>query len=213
MQNIVKLLIGCVAAAGMALPASAGITLSLTPASQTVGLDGSETFDVNVSGLFGSYNYSGPALGGYNIVLDYNPSITSPVSATFSSALNVDANGDFSLSDLGVSTPGQIVLDDFSFGTVAALEQAQAPFFPNHGASGSMTLAYVTLEGIADGTMPLTFDPTTSLSDANGSTLDVITESAASLTVVPERSCFGALEAAAALGLGMFHRKLRAVVA
>lgn len=217
MKNIVKLIVGCAAAAGMVLPASAAISLSLSPASPTVGLGGTATYTLAISGLGLSPQYLGPALGAFNIVLDYNSAIASPVSASFGSLLNVDAGGDFQYSDLGVTTPGQIVLGDISFGSASALEAAQAAGKATGKGFPTFTLATFTLRGLAYGTSALTFDSSSSLSDENGFTLDLsnpttglFNGNGGSITVVPETTTTLAGLGAVALVLGVFvqSRKL-----
>jgi hypothetical protein len=197
MKKIIKFLAG-LALAGMVLPASAQIDLSLSPASQTVGLGGDATYNVIISGLKGSADYNGPVVGGFDIVLDYNPAIASVQSVSFTSLLNVDAGGDFPSSDLGATTPGQLVLEDISGGSVAALEAAQGKSF---------TLASFTLQGINLGVTALTFDPTTSLSDENANTLDLINATGGSLSVIPEPGLYGGLAGVAACGVCVLRRK------
>ena len=196
MQNIVKLLVGCVVAAGVILPASAAITLSLSPVSQTVGLGGSATYNVNVSGLKGSADYNGPALGGFNVQVDYNPSVASVQSTSFGNMLNL-SGGDYQSADL--SAPGQIYLSEISFDSAASLELAQ---------TGNFTLGTITLQGVAFGTSSLVFDTAgTSLSDENGNTLDLISTTSGSMAVVPEPAVYG-LASALLVGFCALRRKL-----
>jgi hypothetical protein len=178
MKNIIKLIIGCVAA-GIILPASAQITLSLSPSSQTNVVGGMEAYNLVVSGLKGSADYNGPALGGFDVQLDFNSTIASAQSVTFGSMLNLSGN-DFQYSDL-TSTPGQITLAEISYDSAAALEGAQTKSF---------TLATIDFQGLALGSTTLTIDPGSSLSDENGNTLDVVSLNNGSLTVaaVPEPS-------------------------
>jgi len=197
MKNIVKLLIGCVAAAGIVLPASAQIALSLSPSSQNVGPNGLASYNLNISGLKASADYNGPALGSFTVQLDYNSAVASAQSVAFGSKLNL-SGGDLQFADL--SAAGQIYLTETSFDSAAALEQAQ---------TGSFTLGTITLQGNALGTTALTFDlPQTSLSDENGNTLDLISANSGSLTVtpVPEPSLGGL--AALAVAVWGLRRKL-----
>ena len=109
MKKIVKLLLGCVAAAGIIFPASAQITLSLSPGSQTNVVNGLDSYNLIVSGLNGSADYNGPALGGFIVQLNFDSAITSAQSVVFGSKLNL-SGGDYQYSDL--STPGQIYLSE-----------------------------------------------------------------------------------------------------
>jgi hypothetical protein len=194
MKNMIKLLIGCAAVAGMALPASADITLSLTPTSQSSGLGIVTSYDLTISGLKGSADYNGPALGGFSTVLDFDSSIASVASVSFGSSLNL-SGGDLQLFDS--STSGQLYLSEFSFDSAAALEQAQ---------SSSFTLATISFEGAGLGTTALTFDLTqTSLTDENANTLKLIRANGSSLSVaaVPEPGIY------ALAGFGAFVAMLR----
>ena len=194
MKNIINLLIGAVAA-GIVLPASAQISLSLSPTSSTVALNGTATYSITISGLKGSYDYNGPALGGFTIELDYDSTIASAQAVSFGTSLNLSGT-DFQYSDL--STPGQIYFTETSFDLAAALETSQ---------TSSFTLGTITLQGVSLGTTTVSFDAVfTSLSDENAHTLDLISTTGASLTVVPEPGA-GAL-AALAMGLLGLRRKL-----
>lgn len=116
---------------------------------------------------------------------------------TFGSKLDL-SGGDFQISDL--STPGQIYLTETSYDSAAALEAAQ---------TSSFTLATFTLEGLSAGTTSVTFDSTLapSLSDENANTLDLISATGGSLTVVPEPSSYAM--AVLAMGLCGVRRLLR----
>jgi hypothetical protein len=201
MKNICKVIVGCAALAGFAFPASAQITLSLSPASQTIGVGGLETYNLNISGLKGSADYNGPALGAFTVTLDYNSTIASLQSDTFGNLSGLDllnTSGSSFTSDS--STAGVIQLTEYSLDSAATLESSQ---------TASFTLATFTLEGVSAGTTPLTFDVSnTSLSDENGSSLDLINANGGSLTVtsVPEPGAC----ALGALALGMFGvRRIR----
>jgi hypothetical protein len=205
MKSIAKLLLGCAVVAAIALPASAQIGLSLSPTSYSVGVGGTETYNLNISGLFGSADYTGPALGAFNVTLDYNASIAFATSVTFGNSLGTDllnvSGNAITTSDL--TTPGQIFLLEGSGDSVAALESQQ---------SKSFTIATITLQGVAPGTTPLTFDLTgTSLSDANSNTLVLNTTTNASLTVIPEPSVTASVFGFAAMGFCMLRRRFSRV--
>jgi len=199
MKTITKFFLGCIAAAGLAASASAQITLSLSPTTQTVGVNGLATYNLNISGLKSSADYNGPALGAYNIVLDFNSAIASAQSVTFGNALNVFA-GDFPSADL-TTTAGQITLSDVSFDSAADLESHQ---------SSSFTFATITFQGQAPGTTTLTFDTAnTSLSDENANRLDLINANGSAMTVtaIPEPSCAAGLFGVAAVGACVLRRR------
>jgi len=206
MKVFAKLLLGCAVAVAIALPASAQISLSLSPTGYTVGVGGTETYNLSISGLFGSADYHGPALGAFALQLDYNPAIAAATSVTFGNSSGTDllnlSGKAFQYSDL--STSGQIYLMESSADLASALQTAQ---------SSSFTLATITLQGVAPGTTPLAFDATyaPSLSDANASSLDLITTNGASLTVIPEPSVTASVFGAAAMGFCMLRRKLSRV--
>lgn len=186
MKNICTLIIGCVAFAGIAFPASAQITLSLSPAAQTNVIGGLSTFNLNISGLKGSADYNGPALGAFEVTLDYDASIVSLQSDTFGNLAGVDElNNNGSAILLDSSAPGEIQLTEYSTDLPSTLEIDQTTSF---------TLATFTLQGINAGTTPLAFDlSNTSLSDENGNSLDLINANSGSFTVtsVPEPSFYG----------------------
>jgi len=188
MKNIYKLLLGCVVAAGITSPATAQISLSLSASSQTTSVGGLETYSLIISGLKGNVDLNGPALGGYQVTLDYNASIASLSADTFGTKLsNSGADYQYDSSSLGV-----IQLGEISFDSAALLESSQ---------TASFTLATFTLQGIAPGTTALSFDlANTSLSDENGGSLDLINANSGTFTVTPAPepgTC-----ALAALGLG-----------
>jgi len=199
MKTITKFLLGCIAAAGLAASASAQINLSLSPTTQTVGVNGLAIYNLNISGLKNSADYNGPAMGAYNIVLDFNSAIASAQSVSFGNALNVFA-GDFPSADL-TTTAGQITLNDVSFDSAADLENHQ---------SSSFTFATITFQGQAPGTTALTFDTAnTTLSDENANTLDLINANGSSLTVtaIPEPSCAAGIFGVAAVGACLLRRR------
>ena len=181
----------CVACPGVAK--AQGVTLTLTPViSGTIGGIGSTTdYNLNISGLHTNPDIAGsPALGGYNVVLDFNPTIVSFTSVLYGSAVN-----DFAYTDSSVS--GQLTLSNQSFSSAATLEGSQA---------ASFTVATVTFQGTALGSSAITIDPTTSLSDENGSSLAVVVANNSSVQVVPEPSVFG-FASLGLLAVLMFQRR------
>lgn len=78
MKSIAKFIIGCVAVAGIVSPASAQIKLYLAPSAQNVGVGGQVSYDLDISGLKGSADYNGPALGGFTVQLDFDVRLPRP---------------------------------------------------------------------------------------------------------------------------------------
>lgn len=192
MNTLTKLFAGCALGLGMALPASADLTLSLTPANQTAGLGQWITYDLVVSGLKSSSDYNGPALGAFSITLDYNSSIAAAGNVSFGTKLS-NTGPDYQLFD--TSTAGQIYLSEFSYDDAQTLQNSQ---------SSSFTLATITLQGVGVGSTTLTFDRSgTSLSDESANTLDLVTATGGNLTVVPEPSFAGFGGLMAALGVAV----------
>jgi hypothetical protein len=204
MKLISKILIAGALAAGIAFPAFAqggsGIKLTLSPTTGTIPVNGSETFNVNVSGLNGSVDYAGPGLGAFDFALDYNPAIATVTAVSYGSAAGVDQlNLDGNAIQFTTLTAGQAQLLESSDYSVSQ--------------PSSFTLATVTLQGVSAGTTSLTFDASSggpSLSDENGNSLDVISATGASLTVtaIPEPSVTAGVLGVLALGAMMLRRRL-----
>lgn len=174
MKHLVTLLAAAVTA-GITLPAAAQLTLSLNPVSQQNGVGGMITYNIDINGLKSNPDLNGPALGAFNVMLDYNASLASVQSVNFGALLS-NSGPDSQMSD--ISTPGQIFLMEISFDSPAQLEAAQ---------SGSFVLGSFTLEGLAAGSAPITFDlANTSLSDENGNSLTLAGVNNGTITVVPE---------------------------
>jgi len=173
MKNISKLILLCAAAVGFALPAFGQVSLSLSPAKQNTIVGDTLTYSIIVAGLKGSADLPdiSPALGSFDIMLDYDSSVLTYDSATFGNFLNVDASGD---SQLDASTTGQVNLMDISSGTAAALEAAQTSSF----SLGTVTFTLDQVQSTA-----ITFDAQTSLGDENSNSLTFSTSNA---SAVPE---------------------------
>jgi hypothetical protein len=205
MKTITKFLFGCIAAAGLAVSASAQISLILTPANQAITTTGGTvTYNLNISGLKGSADLNGPVLGGFEITLNYNPTIALAQSVTFGNSSGTDLlnpqGGAFAYQDL--TTAGQVLLMESTSDTAAALEAAQGKSF---------TLATITFQGVGLGTTSLTFDLTnTSLSDENALTLDMAggaTGGTLTVTAIPEPSCAAAVLGVVAVGTCLLRRR------
>lgn len=202
MKSLVKFLLGCALVAGLAVSASAQISLYFSPSSQSTSPNGTVTYGLYVKGLKNSADYSGPVLGGYNITLDFDASIVAVQSVSFGSLLS-QSGPDFQVAD--TSTPGVLSLSEISFDSPSVLEAAQ---------SASFALASVTFSGLAKGTSAISFDlANTSLSDENANTLDLAGGGAAgSVSVVPEPSVTAAAIGLAAIGAVVARRRLRQAI-
>lgn len=192
MKNTMKLLAGCALGLSMALPASASLTLSLTPSSQRTSIGGTASYDVMVSGLKYSSDYNGPALGGFSLFLNFDSSIASVASVSFGSMLSL-TQPDFTYSDTSVA--GQLYLSEISYDSAQDLEKGQPSGFK---------LATIVFQGLNLGNTTITFDQASSLSDESGGmSLDITSATGGNLTVVPEAN-FGALSGLLAVaGLGI----------
>lgn len=153
-----------------------GVTVSLAlasgnPAQLTPG--SLLTYNLNVSGLKGSTSNPGsPVVGGYDLTVDFNPSFLSATGFSFGPYLGP---GDTQFDDL-TSTAGQAYLGDFASASAQTLIAQQPAAF---------TLATLTFTVMQAGNSVLTFDPSSSMSSENGTTLDVVAYRG---TVVPEPS-------------------------
>jgi hypothetical protein len=186
MKHLSKITAGLVVLAGMTLPATAQLTLSLAPVSQSVASGGTVTYNIDISGLKSNPDLNGPALGAFSILLDYDSTVALAQSVAFGSYLS-NSGPDSQTSDL--STAGQIYLSELSFDSASVLESSQP---------SSFVLGTLTLEGVNPGATALSFDlANTSLSDENGNSLTLSSASGATLTVVPEPGTY------ALTGLGL----------
>jgi hypothetical protein len=192
MKNFSKILLSGAVALAMAHSASAKgtinsyITLSIVPETNVTldaALGNTVTYDLNIGGLFNSADYSGPCVGGFNLVVDYNPAVLSLSSDSFSSLLGDGITTSFTTDSF--STPGQVDLFCASSLTATQLETAESPSF---------TLGTITFAATAQGSTALTWDAATSLSDENSNSLDVTgAQTGATVQAVPEPNVCGSL--------------------
>ena len=172
----------------------AGVVVSLVPASSNptaVAAGTFLTYNVNISGLKGSANISGsPVVGGYDLTLDFDATFLSLSAVNFNTfpggAQSYLGPNDFQATDFSVS--GQGYFGDFASASAQQLELQEPAAF---------TLASVTFEALRTGTGSITFDPSSSMSNENGGTLDVVRYTSAA---VPEPGTY-ALALLGAAGL------------
>jgi len=156
-------LIACFCVAPALAQPSPFVSLTLNPASQTVGLG--ETADV-VIGISGLGDLVPPALGAFSLGLGFDPAILSLKTVVFGDQV---AGIDYlaptgpasSITDFGLSTPDTLALFELS------LEPPDLLFLVQPGA---FDLATVTFNAIAPGTSPVVLG-TVILGDENGNVL------------------------------------------
>lgn len=172
--------------------ASAGISLSLTPRTQTITAGSLVTMDLRIDGLGSGV---APSLGTYDLDVTFNPSILSFISATFGDGVlgnQLDLSGLGNVSALTPST-GVVNLFELSLDTAGDLNTLQADAF---------VLASLSFSGLSGGTSPLGLSVNV-LGDADGAPLAaslstgsvVVTPS----TAIPEPATYALMLAGFAL--------------
>ena len=153
----------------LAVPAKSVVLVSLSPVSQTIGVGGTATVNLNISGLG---NLSSLSLGSWLADISYNGSIVTigAGNVTFGTQLNIGTFGSVSFAS---SSSGLIHADETSFATAAELNGAQP---------GSFTLATFTFTGVGPGTTQLGFTRM-ELGDENGNDILGFGKNGASITV------------------------------
>jgi hypothetical protein len=138
----------------LAVPAKSVVLVSLSPVSQTIGVGGTATVSLNISGLG---NHASLSLGSWLADISYNGSIVTigAGNVTFGSQLNIGAFGSLQFAS---SSAGLIHADETSFADAVDL---------NTGQPGSFTLATFTFTGVGPGTTQLGFTRM-QLGDENG---------------------------------------------
>lgn len=154
-------------------PAKADIMLGFQPPSQTINVGNTANVDISVSGLG---NGASPALGGYDLFINYDSTILTPTGVTFSTRL-----GDTSLFEALASNsflPNQVEITETSLLSAASLFAHQST--PDPG----FVIATLSFEGVAGGTSSLTFSPPAvgGLVNENGADLTAVL-TAGSITV------------------------------
>jgi hypothetical protein len=164
------------------LPTLADPVLSVVPASSTVNVGSSISYDINISNVTDLY--------AYQFDLNFNPAIVSAVSITEGSFLT------------SFFIPGAI---DNTGGTIAG--SADSLTGPGPGVSGSGTLAILTLQGVASGSSNINL-MNVILLDSSLSPISNVSLQSGSVTV-NEPSSLALLFAgmAASVFLSLFFRK------
>jgi hypothetical protein len=143
---------------------------TLSVGSATIGTGGAATVDLTISGL-----NPGQALGGFDVTVNFDPSLLGLVSETFGDPVlgsdQLDPEG-FGVFSNVITGSGSVELQDLSLDDASALTTLQP---------SSFTLGTVTFNGVSAGTSALTVS-SVDLSDALGNAMGAITE-AGSVTV------------------------------
>lgn len=120
--------------------AAQGITLDVTPSSQTIGIGEPVQVQLTVSGLG---ELAPPSLGTFDIDVTFDPAILAFSSAVFGDQLNLRGLGSITQSAPGTA---KVNLFELSFDNPETLDTVQ---------SGTFVLASITLDAVAPGTSPL----------------------------------------------------------
>jgi hypothetical protein len=144
----------------------AGVTLSISPSTQSAPVGSQVSFDVNVSGLGG-----GTQLGAYDVTFNFNPALMSYVTTSFGNQLNLSGLGDIRAISPG---SGTVEITEVSLDSVSTINSSQ---------SSSFRLFTLTFNAVAGGSnSPLTLSLNT-LGDAVGNPISATAQSA-SVTIV-----------------------------
>jgi hypothetical protein len=181
--------------------ASANIVISLSPASQSIGVGDSASMDIVISGLNA---FAAPGVGAFDFDLTYNPSVLSALSVSFGNHLDLGIFGSFQSFDL--SSPGAIHLDEVSLESTSDLLQNQP---------ASFKLATLNFSGAGPGSSSVTF-ASAILSDATGETsitpnlvgADVLVSGGSAS--VPDTASTASLLPLCLLGMWVLRRSARA---
>jgi hypothetical protein len=143
--------------------------LSIVPEESSVQVGDTITTDISLSGL------SNQLIGGYDLTIDFNPSVLSVADVTFGPYLDGPLE---SFQGTNTSVSSQIEVDEVSFGDLA-----------NQTGNGTVPFFSITFDTLAAGTSALTFDPVanagTLLSDQNGVQFTNFEVLDSSVTVTP----------------------------
>ncbi len=169
--------------------------LSIDPVTQTVGVGHDVTLAVNISRLGDEV---APSLGGFNIFLDFDPTILAFDSVVFGNQLDLGIEGSLTLVD--DSNPGVLELFELSEESISDLDLSQP---------GAFTLARVTFQAIAAGVSDISFGLGpfgfgSFLSDALGDPIDFTAGSASVKVAEPSTLLLLGLGLA---GLGFARRR------
>ncbi len=148
------------------------VTLTLSPASQTINPGDLITVDLTVGGLG---NFAPDSLGAFLVEVTFDPSVLTFNSETYGSLLGDTDPFAFETDIITTVGVGSVSLDEFSFLFDFELDPLQPDSF---------ILATLSFSGNGLGASVLGFG-TVDLSDAVGSTLTVDTFNTATVTVNP----------------------------
>ena len=172
--------------------ASAGISLSVTPSTQTITAGSLTTIDIRIDGLGAGV---APSLGAYDVDLTFNPAVLSFVSAAFGDGVlgnQLDLFGLGNVSSLTESS-GMVNLFELSLDTAADINSLQAAEF---------VLASLRFSGLSGGTSLIGLSVNV-LGDADGAHLAASLSSGSVVvtgaTGVPEPATYTLVLAAFAL--------------
>jgi hypothetical protein len=194
MKSMLLFILTALATGDFAYQARA-ISITLQPASQTIGVGGSTTLDLVISDLG---NPGSSSLGGFDFDLTYNASVLSANSVVFGTFLNTASGFGFFTID---NTLGLLHLDEISLETAAYLNANQPDSF---------TLATLNFGGLASGSSVVDFSYA-ALSDEDANSLADFTTAGASITVngaasVPDSGSMCSLLAVACATLISFRK-------
>ena len=176
-RTLQRLALAALAATAFLSQAEAAPVVSISPATQNVGVGGNAAVDIIVSGLSAT-----DPTGGFSLTLGFNNSFVSGVSflndpGTKMGAVPLDLSGGFSGGSLDLFFVADVTA------TLASLAAAEGTSF---------TLATVNFMGVAAGLSPLTLSNVV-LSNWNG------TADLAGVTVTNGEICVGAIGATCAI--------------
>jgi hypothetical protein len=179
------------------------ITLSVLPASQTVGLGSQVTASLQIAGLG---NLTAPSLGTFDVSLGFDPTVLSFSSAVFGDPILGDLldptglGNTFSFISPGIGT---VQLFDLSLASASQLDTLQP---------GSFVLARLVFDSVGAGTSPLDLT-INALGDADGVSLAAsVQNGSADISSVPEPNSLP-LVTVGALVIALRCRRARSQVA
>ena len=172
------------------------VSIDLLPGQQTVTQGGPVTLQVRISGLGDA---SAPALGAYDLNLNYNASLLQVAAITWGNQLDLAGYG--SLQDANTSLAGVLNLFEVSF---------DDPWLLNHTQADSFTLFNVVFNTLATGSAIFNLD-VNAIGDALGNSLalDSLNNAGIQITGVTAPEPAGWLLLIGGLGvlvLRKFHR-------
>jgi len=179
-----------------------GITISVMPASQTVSLGSSINVAVGISGLD---DHTAPALGVFDVSLDFDPSILSFDGAAFGDPALGDQLDPLALGNTIAfysASSGSVDLFDLSLDSASDLNSLQEPSF---------ILATLSFDATGSGTSSLALTVNT-LGDADGNFLSAALENGSisiATSAAPEPSAAGLAPAAIMLAAVCLGRRNR----